>query len=275
MPVVVPGPKMFRRIRILLLMYILAFVAVGSWLSRARVTDWDAPLWVDIYPINGDNSTQVQRYIDALGESDFEPVERFLKSQAGRYAVELALPADLKLAPQVHELPPALARNAGVWQSIVWSLKMRWWSQTVAWDLDRPSPDIQVFAIFFGDQSQVSLDRSAALEKGRVAVANLFADRRMRGSNQVVLTHELLHTLGATDKYQPGTNLPLLPIGYGEPEAKPLYPQRYAEIMGGRIAITADQAVIPSSLSHVNVGPLTAAEIGWLTSEKLPFQTPP
>jgi hypothetical protein len=266
---------MLRRIRLLVLVYILAFVALGSWLSRARVTDWDAPLWVDIYPINGDNSAQAQRHIDALSESDFEPVESFLKSQAGRYSVAVDPPADLKLAPQLQDLPPALAGNAGVWQSIVWSLRMRWWAKNVEWDLDRPSPDIQVFAIFFSDRSQVSLDRSAALEKGRVAVANLFADRSMRGSNLVVLTHELLHTLGATDKYQAATNLPLFPIGYGEPDAKPLYPQRYAELMGGRIAISQDQAVIPTNLSQVNVGPLTAAEIGWLTSEKLDTATNP
>jgi len=167
----------------------------------------------------------------------------------------------------VHQFPPTLAANAGIWQSAVWSLKMRWWSKKVARDLDRPSPDIQVFAIYFSDRSKVSLDRSTALEKGRVAVANLFANRRLRGSNQVVLSHELLHTLGATDKYQPGTNLPLFPAGYGDPNAVPRYPQRYAELMGGRIAITQNQAKIPDSLAEVKVGPLTAAEIGWLAGD--------
>ena len=102
-----------------------------------------------------------------------------------------------------------------------------------------------------------------------MAVAHLFADRRMRGPNQVVLTHELLHTLGATDKYQPGTNLPRFPEGYGEPNAEPLYPQQRAELMGGRIAIAADYAEIPPDLGRVVVGPLTAAEIGWLTRDTL------
>jgi hypothetical protein len=260
---------MFRRIRILLLLYLLAFVAVGNWLSRARVTDWDAPLWVDVYPINGDGSPQTQRYIDDLSEGDFDPVARFIKTQAQRYEVRVNPPIEIKLAPQVTDLPPPLAARAGIWESLTWSLRMRWWAKKVEWDLDRPSPDIQVFTIYFDDESNLTLDRSAALEKGRVAVANLFADTRLRGSNQVVLTHELLHTLGATDKYQPGTNLPLFPTGYGEPNKTPLYPQRYAELMGGRIAIAQDEAEIPGSLSRVIVGPLTAAEIGWLTRDKL------
>lgn len=260
---------MFRRIRIMILLYVLAFVAIGTWLSRARVTDWDAPLWVDVYPINGDGSARAQRYIDGLSEQSFAAVERFLIRQAANYAITVDPPADLKLAPQVTELPPDLARDANLWQSVVWSLKMRWWSKQIEWALDRPSPDIQVFAIYFDDESRVSLDRSTALEKGRIAVANLFADTRQRGSNQVVLAHELLHTLGATDKYQIGTNLPLFPIGYGEPNATPLYPQRYAEIMGGRIATAMDRAEIPTDLSRVVVGPLTAAEIGWLTRDQL------
>ncbi len=260
---------MFRRLRILVLLYILAFVAVGSWLSRARVTDWDAPLWVDVYPINGDGSKTAQRHIDRLDEAHFEPVERFLIKHAARYGVTVDPPADLKLAPQVAQLPPALGANAGIWGSLTWSLHMRWWAKRVEWDLDRPSPDIQVFAVYYDDQRQPRLDRSAALEKGRIAVANLFADQRLVGSNHVVLAHELLHTLGATDKYQPGTNQPLFPQGYGDPDASPLYPQRSAEIMGGRIAIGPERAEIPASLNQVVVGALTAAEIGWLTRDQL------
>ncbi len=253
----------------LLLLYVLLFIAVGNWLARVRATDWDEPLWVDIYPINGDGSAAAQRHIERLRDQDFDAVEQFLKRQGAGYSVMVNPPAELKLAPAVHELPPSLTATAGIWESLVWSLKLRWWAKLVEWNLDRPSPDIQVFAIYYDDETHVSLDRSAALEKGRVAVAHLFADRRMRGPNQVVLTHELLHTLGATDKYQPGTNLPLFPEGYGEPNAQPLYPQRRAELMGGRIAVTADYAEIPPDLGQVVVGPLTAAEIGWLTRDKL------
>jgi hypothetical protein len=79
----------------------------------------------------------------------------------------------------------------------------------------------------------------------------------------MVLAHELLHTLGATDKYAPGTNAPRFPDGYASPEAKPLLPQTKAELMAGRIPLDAQRADIPTSLRQVVIGPVTSREIGW------------
>jgi len=85
----------------------------------------------------------------------------------------------------------------------------------------------------------------------------------MSGSNAVVIAHELLHTLGATDKYAPDSNLPRFPDGYAEPQRSPRHPQTFAEIMGGRIPIDESRADIPDSLGLTLIGPVTAAEIGW------------
>ncbi len=82
--------------------------------------------------------------------------------------------------------------------------------------------------------------------------------------NNVVIAHELLHTVGATDKYSPADNLPLFPIGYADPDRQPLYPQSMAEIMGGRIPVSETQAVIPKSLVQAMIGPQTALEINWI-----------
>lgn len=92
----------------------------------------------------------------------------------------------------------------------------------------------------------------------------LFADRRHTLQNNVIVLHELLHTIGATDKYDPQTNLPVYPDGYAHPDRKPLHPQKRAEIMGGRIAISEIKAKIPSNLSQTLIGPKTAQEIGWV-----------
>jgi hypothetical protein len=80
----------------------------------------------------------------------------------------------------------------------------------------------------------------------------------------VVIAHELLHTLGASDKYDRGTGLPRVPEGLGDPGQKPLFPQDYGEIMAGRVAVGAREAEIPDGLDVMLVGPLTAREIGWL-----------
>ena len=104
----------------------------------------------------------------------------------------------------------------------------------------------------------------AALRKGLVAVTHVFSGPDAAASNQVVLTHEFLHTLGATDKYDRRTGQPLAPMGLGDPAQNPLYPQDTGEIMAGRIATSANAAGIPDSLAQMTVGPVTAREIGWL-----------
>ena len=73
----------------------------------------------------------------------------------------------------------------------------------------------------------------------------------------------MLHTLGASDKYAGLDSLPVFPIGYAEPDRDPLYPQRYAEIMGGRVPLSAHQAKIPTALRNVRIGGATALEINW------------
>ncbi|NND36504.1 MAG: hypothetical protein HKN81_05140 [Gammaproteobacteria bacterium] len=101
-----------------------------------------------------------------------------------------------------------------------------------------------------------------------LGVVHVFANQRMKGSNRFVIAHEMLHTLGATDKYAPQSNHPIFPVGYAEPYASPLYPQRFAEIMGGRIPVSASEAKIPRSLEQARVGAETALELRWI--EKLP-----
>ena len=94
-----------------------------------------------------------------------------------------------------------------------------------------------------------------------VGIVNGYASRRFRGINNVIIAHEFLHTLGATDKYSPVDGQPIGPDGIAEPDRQPLFPQRYAEIMGGRIALSETDAVIPKNLRYAVIGQLTASEI--------------
>ena len=99
---------------------------------------------------------------------------------------------------------------------------MRYYAARTAWDDPLPSPDIQVFALYspVGPNARAMPD-SVGLSKGLVAVTHLYGDPAAGGSNQVVLVHEVLHTLGATDKYDRATGQPLAPIGLGEPDRSP------------------------------------------------------
>jgi hypothetical protein len=253
----------FRRFRIAILLYILVFVALGQYLTARRSTDWDEPLWVDVHLVNEARSEAVQDYLDGLDAASFTAVEDFFRRQARSYGVALDQPFRIRVAGQLDSSPPQLPENAGMLGTMLWSLKMRWFVMRLNWSRDGPTPDITVFCLYHDSDSDIVLDRSTALRKGMFAIVNLYASRAQRGSNQMIVAHELLHTLGATDKYDLVTTLPRFPDGFADPEQTPLYPQRRAELMGGRIPLSTRSAEIPVNLQQVVIGPVTALEIGW------------
>ncbi len=253
----------FRVLRISLLLYVLLFVALGAWLSRARSTDWDDTLYVGVYPINGDESVAASNYIGALEERHFDDIERFIVREAARYGIGINNPVVVELGQPIDEHPPRPPADRNAVKVILWSLHLRYWAWRQQGRQPGPDPDVRLYLVYHDPETNPTLAHSLGLQKGLIGVVNAFASRRMSGSNKVVLVHELLHTLGATDKYDPATALPLHPEGYAEPARRPLHPQAQAEIMGGRIPRTATEAETPPSLDQVIVGPLTAAEIRW------------
>lgn len=252
---------MFKAVRITILLFILFFVAVSTWLTQARSTDWNNSLWVKVYPINADGSEESARYIASLETSDFAGIEAFIARESERYGKTLNRPLRMELGREIREQPPAINEDFGVLDVMLWSLKMRWWASDTAGEQDSVDPDVRIFVRYHRPQDEQLLENSVGLQKGMVGVVNARASRRHRGMNNVVIAHEFLHTLGATDKYDPATGQPTPPDGLAEPGRAPLYPQRYAEIMGGRIAAAANDAYVPKSLKYVLIGPLTASEI--------------
>jgi hypothetical protein len=246
-----------------MLLYVLLFVAAAQFFMNRHTTDWDAPLWVDIYTVTGDADPLTRRYVENLRANEFSDAETFLAREAERYGVTLEQAFKFRIIGEHAAGVPQLAPRAGSLGILWWSLRMRWLATRLRWQDAGPSGDILVFAVFHEPSEGVALDRSTALNKGLIAVANLFADRSAQGTNQIVLAHELLHTLRATDKYSLTSNAPLYPDGYAAPEARPLLPQTKAELMAGRIPLDDQRADMPASLREVVIGPATAREIGW------------
>ena len=259
------GRTFLGNLRLAALLAVLVFVALGAWLDRTRSRAWEHTLRVTVYPVAVGSAPDARAYVDALTVADFAGVEDFFGEEARRYEVALSPPVRLRLSRAVSTPPPALPDRPGPLSIALWSLRLRWYAARIAWSDPLPTPDVQVFATFAPLTSgAVALPDSVGLSKGLVAMANLYASRQAAGSNQVVLTHELLHTLGATDKYDLASGQPLEATGLGDPERTPRYPQAFGEIMAGRIATGPQSARIPSSLQEMRVGPATAHEIGWV-----------
>jgi len=256
---------MFRTLRIAAALVVLLVVAVGAWQAKRRIASWEIPLRAVVYPIAGDDSPVTRAYVDQASLKTYYPVERFLAEEAGRYEVKTKFgdPLRIRVAPEVKALPPPPPKGAGVLDVVWWSLRLRWW----AWQADTyggPPADVQLFVVYHDPALTPELEHSLGLEKGRIGVVNAFASDAHAGANNVVIAHELLHTLGASDKYDLRTAQPRFPDGYANPGADPVHPQRFAEIMAGRIPVSKTEATMPPSLNATLVGEVTAREIAWL-----------
>jgi len=253
---------MFKALRISVLLYVLAFVAVGTWVTQREARGWDRPLLVRIFAIPADGSPAAHAHVATLEAHHFEPLQQFFATEAQQFGIDVD-PFEFDLDTTTRPAVPALPSEAGRFGVLFWSLRMRWLATTLAWRSERDTPDITIFAVYHDGERTERLDRSTALHKGMIVLANVFAHSDHAGSNTLVIGHELLHTLGATDKYAPVTNQPLYPDGFAEPEALPLYPQAQAELMAGRRAVSPTAAEMPDNLRAVVIGHRTAAEIGW------------
>jgi hypothetical protein len=253
----------WKTLRIAILLLVLAIVAGHTWLDRVATQSWKSTLWVGIFPLNADASPIAQHYIEGLSGSDFQGIETFFEREEQRFGVQLEHPIHIELYPQASELPPQLERRAGPIAIAWWSLKMRWFATRAAQVPGRAPPRIRIFVLYHDPATLQSVPDSHGLQKGLIGVVQAFAEQGMAGSNNIVIAHELMHTLGATDKYDLETGAPLYPVGLGDPERKPPYPQARAEIMAGRRALSTTDFEMPASLRDVVVGPATANEIRW------------
>lgn len=255
---------MWRQIRIGLLLLILGVAAWSNWYDRISTTDWDEPLRIGIFPIADEGGGAVASYIRSLTDADFADIEEFFAEEAARYGLDIAQPMNVTLFPPVREEPPPHDPGAGVLATMWWSLKMRLYANRASRSSGLPPPQIRIFVRYHDPSFDDSVPHSVGLQKGLVGVVHAFADPALRGANNVVISHEILHTLGASDKYHPQTLEPLFPVGYAEPERTPRYPQPFAEIMAGRRAVGPSETEIPASLREVLVGESTALEIRWV-----------
>lgn len=252
----------WKFLRICILLFILLIVWQGTQTQKALSTNWDIPLDVIYYPINADGLASTDEYIANLKEKDLASINRFLVKQGKRYDLDLDTAINFTIDKSATEKPPLPPKNGSALSNALWSLKFRWWTRQYKPE-DLKVWQIRLYTLYYTPKDNMQLPHSTGLQKGLVGLIHLFADRQQNTGNNIVTTHELLHTLGASDKYDLRTGQPIFPDGYGNPEQSPLYPQRKSEIMAVQIAISENEKVFPNSFKSVVVGEKTAGEIGW------------
>jgi len=256
---------MFRKFRILIQLLVLATVGLGAWRANSRLTAWEHTIHVAIYPIAGDRSPATASFISGLNNESFIDIAEWMQQQTEKQGLSILQPVALRVAAPLAETPPARPNQPSLVDAMLWSLQLRWWAAQHD-KIDGPKPHIRLFVLFHDPALSASVPHSTGLSKGQIGVIHAYASRRQRRQNAVVIAHEMLHTFGASDKYDLPTQQPIYPQGYAEPGREPRLPQEMAEIMGGRIPINEQTAEIPTSLADTLIGPETAQEIGFLRS---------
>jgi hypothetical protein len=241
---------------------VLMVVALTTWQEHYRSTRWNVPLYVAIYPIAADDSPVTRAYLDALDAERFKPIDRFFTREAERYHLDTSEPIKTRLRTELQDRPPQRAPDAGLFTTILWSLRLRYWAWRVSGHVHEPE-DIRMFVLYHDPARTPTVPHSLGLTKGLIGVVYAFAAPEMNGENAVVIAHELLHTVGASDKYDPADDAPRFPDGYGDPSQQPLYPQLTAELMAGRRANSPNKSSQALSLDEVVIGSATALEIRW------------
>jgi len=267
------GRTAFRiRVGILLgLLTVTVLFALHDIASRRARTQWERPVSVAVALVQLGPVDQAA--LGALG-GRFQTLEARLAHEYHRYGGSLERPVTFTLYGPVSadRAPPAdpdsdvpsLARHA-----------YELWRWTHAIDegsgLPTRSFDSRIYLVMRPphDRGRQWVEGSSE-SGGRVGLAKVELDVSSVDLALFVATHELLHTLGATDKYDV-TGRALIPSGLVEPERTPRFPQRYAEVMARNLVLAPGSERPPESIAELGVGITTAREIGWA----LPAVPPP
>lgn len=127
--------------------------------------------------------------------------------------------------------------------------------------------DSRIYLVLRPPESEARKSVEGQSEQGgRVGSVEVELDASMVDFALFVATHELFHTLGASDKYD-AVGRARVPDGLPAPQQVPLYPQLSAEVMARNVALGPNTGRPPETLAELSVGAATAREIGWLRSE--------
>lgn len=255
---------MFKIIRILVLLVVLASVWGTYRMQQTVAKNWSGVITIKVIPVIADNSLNTRSFVKSLRLEDFQEVAYYLKQNAKKHKVDLSNVINLELEAPTGSTPPNLpSADAGRLALIAWSLRLRWW----AWK-NKPKGHrdyhVRLFMLYQSPAKGVKLAHSTGIRNGLIGLINARAYRPNKRFHNVVLTHELLHIFGASDKYDMSTGEPMYPHGYVSPNSKPRWPQKYAEIMGRARALSSDEYEVAERLSHTRIADLTAREIGWI-----------
>jgi len=255
-------PK-FATVRITLLLMALLCLGFVSITQLIYTRNWNQTLQVTVFPINADGHLNTADYIDSLNDDTFSMIGRWSKREAQRFGLDLQQPFEVSLGEQIYAHPPAWPEHDTPFDILIWGLQFRWWAYRNTPDDGGGITRIRMFVMYHEGDEDGALMHSLGMQKGLMGLVHAYALDEQTAQNNIVIAHEMLHTVGAIDKYNEYGG-PQYPIGYVDPMREPMFPQRYAEIMSGRIPTSYGSSYMAESLRSTQINEYTALEINWI-----------
>jgi len=256
----------FAKIRVTILLLALIGFSLVAAHQTVYTRNWNQTLEVTVFPINADGHLVTNEYIKSLSDDTFHIINQWGVREAERHDLTLSTPFNFRLGDQIHKRPPPFPHDKTPLDVVWWGLKFRWWAFRNTPEDDGNLTRVRLFVMYHEGTEGQTLAHSLGMQKGLMGLVHAFADHEYTQPNNVVIAHEVLHTVGASDKYGSGGN-PQYPVGFADPNRNPLYPQRSAEVMAGRIPTSQFGSYMAESLRSVTVNKYTAYEINWLNDE--------
>ncbi len=260
------GRGTFFKVRVFLLLttlLVVVFVAAGDVRRRKGRNDWDRTLEVAIVlvaprPLDPKAVAALRDRVPSL--------ERRLAEEAARHRPGLTSPFKFRVAgPVVSDVsaPKLAGTGPSDLASHAWALRSYTKAIDEAAGLDEGAFDARIYVTATPPTSaQKAWIEGESEQGGRIGIVAVELDEGMVDLALAVIAHETFHTLGATDKYDPGGHA-TIPAGLADPTSVPLYPQLRGDVMARGRVISPGSEQIVERLDDLGVGPETAREIGW------------
>lgn len=257
--------RTFFRIRVGLLLALLAFTAAWGGATayrRSARLQWKRPIQVGIVLLAPDGAVDAEAWRQGAARLCDRLAEEMRRHRGpGPVPFEIAVAGPVPWSGTLPFAPASASPIDRTWHALeVWRTIRR---------IDAAAGgavggfDVRVFLLADSRGNQeVGFAEGSGAHHGEVAFVRGSAGGDLTIPLQVV-GHELLHTVGATDKYD-GAGHAVEPDGLADPGRVPRYPQDHAEWMVGEVAVGPGRGRLPATLDEMRVGDATAREIGWI-----------
>lgn len=245
------------------------FLLVAGWAwwdikQRRERNDWERPVRVGLIvlrlgPVNDAAMFELRTRVQVLQERLAQQFTHWRHSSMVPFEFSVYGPIDVAE-------PPPTTQSDSLFSLAQYAYEQWRYLDRIDEKAGIPSRDLdsRVYVVARpGNAGELQFVEGRSQQDGRVGVVAVQLAESMVDFALFVATHELFHTLGATDKYDE-TGHAMVPDGLAEPELVPTFPQRYVEVMARNRPLSPEIEEPPASLDELRVGAATAREIGWL-----------